>query len=606
MRRPFDFGSDISIYVHRVIGVNPCHVAESSQPRTRKAISSDPAKVPCIWLPFTDKSLAGFCTDSFVTMAKYDQVIMFLRGCAYHEAAHLVSGEPWIVVKQTTGAVWWSNDPNDPYPMEDVIQPIFCNLINDVNDFTFVPDKWAISVPYSTYLADTLFWNSPPNEPMEFSKYVTDQFNTVHREWEDRKADPDIDDPGEEPKAMGPGVTEIRRFQNMYLQYLRSLKVKYSGSGAVRSLPATDVAESIFNGKVIPLVKKIRNPKCSMNDRADAIVTLRNIFREFYAKVRTEGEPTFEELFDPMAPIITARPEATSKDGDDVPPSAPSYPEGEEPDPTARNKGHNKDTGPDGIKPEVLPHVDMIMSRKIAHTLNERLAMRRIERRVSGAKTGRRISRRRLPDLWTRPDDPRLRKPPALPRSEHADGHIVAVWDRSGSMSGAPGRVSIDTACTLFAALFFMPKVLVSYAHFGSPAEYVFESKPADLEKTIGKIATDLSPRGENDMPHGLHMALDILEKSRAYRKLILISNDGDLGSTRHNVIDEMDRAHKLKIPVVILDMNASYSCIEEMRDILTSKGRGADIEKFRKNVFRINDAHDLLHAVSSATLEYM
>jgi hypothetical protein len=605
MHRPYDLGTDISVYIHRTIGLYPCHIAESHQPRVRPAVPTDPGKVPSMWLPFTQDSMDRWMNKGFVDSCNHRDMIAFLRGMAYHESAHLLSGEPWVVIEEPSGNVWWSRDAFTKGPSGDRVQHFFLNLVNDVNDFTFVPTKWVISVPYTSFLVESLWYNSPSNDPAEWIDMQEKALIEAKKLWDELCAKPDVD-PGPEPTPMTAGVSEIRRFINMYLHFMRNLKIKYTGNAPVRTLPPSDSAHKIFNDKIIPLVKAIRTPACTMDTRAQKCLALRNICREYYATVKTDDDPEFEDLF--QDPEATSLPE-TSPKSDEEPEGeqpVPNFPPGEDPDPLNRTKGSSKEGKFKLNDAEKIPNVDLGIAREIAKTLNARLAARRIQRRPSTSGKGKRISRRRLPDLYTKEDKSRLFTPPFIPDPYTADGHVVAVWDRSGSMGGVPIRNELKAACTLFAGLFFIPKFKVTYIEFGSPAEVIFEDKPNDLKKGIEKISKHLQARGMNDVAHGASIGLDILKDSRAHRKVLIVANDGDLDSMEHDMLDELDRARSLKIPFMILDMNASYPFIQEMGSKLQQKGRGNEIEALKKNIFVINDPHDLLEATQKATLDSM
>ena len=116
----------VNYYVKRVIGINVI-LNDSPQP------CSINTEKPIIELPMTQETLGMFLGPEFVEHAPVELLFSIVIGLAYHEAAHLMSGEKHV----------------EPHLLD--------NIINDSNDFTYVPEQWKGSMPFTISLINTTY-----------------------------------------------------------------------------------------------------------------------------------------------------------------------------------------------------------------------------------------------------------------------------------------------------------------------------------------------------------------------------------------------------------------------------------------------------------------
>ena len=592
-----DLHLQVGRFVRHSVGIYPVIVQSSAQPRCRPAITvryRGTVKVigsPTIWLPVNGESLAKFLSQEYVDRATKVQCLAINMALAYHEGAHLVSGEPWQVhvlrdhsdpdpLKHET-RTWWSAADSDECPPSFKgglkIPDLFCNLVNDANDFTVVPRRWPISAPLTMMLCRVIFWMGLPLDPVERSALAGLDANTRC-------------------------LQEFSRLHRAYVWYLRSLKVRY-GDKIVTSIPARDPMSEPFL-QVKEIVRKARSP-IMMADRVPLIIDLFEVFKLYwqtcggtlddFLKVcikahdqtpgdtnpGTDAEKLLSEQGDPyMDPNLRDQVDAASEG------LAPQKRGG------GGSWGHKKTAESDVAYNDIdPPSVDTGTSRRVTQALSHKLVTRRIKSREQYAGVrGRKLAPKHLTDLFTDRRRKRLWRTPSIPTKKDPDCALAGIFDRSGSMSGEKEQLCRLAACTLYDALYHMQTIDLAYYGYGSPAFAIFEGRPSGGKNaTISRIVKKLGASGNNDVPDATHRALDWLSSSRASRKVIVIVNDGDLGGEKYTMKEEIARARRLKVDVVMIGVGTT---LDSMVEVLGSQ-----------NSFVLEDVSELPDLFNRVTL---
>ena len=530
-----------------------------------KIIASDPGYVSIV-LPVSDTMMYNAMDiqkgSSTSALFNWDHAI---TGISAHEVAHHISREPAIVywdIKTPSKKTILSSEEFVKIPKEERITLVkslmekrkngeirklsnkVINLVNDSNDFTVVPSVWPWTCKYTQYFIDFICWRigilperkSMTKKPVEME---------------------DMDD----------REIEFARLEIAMLQYLRTLRINYNGVD-ITNLPPKDTIYKYFT----EIREALRDLRISYNKKTINDLKIENatIIEDQAIKCWIDNGGTIEEFpwYLEEDTRLEIEPERVIEDpkrtmpkgvgpegiegiinsgGDRSADSDKSESIGED-----ETKGtHEPGTGSKIESSEIMDHVldkyrkegsvfeaDPQLSLDLAKAIFTKLSQNLEEKRMTAtAEKGRKISTRRMIDVFTDRANPRIWKDNRIPEEKRLDAHLVCVFDRSGSMSGEPGNKSRVFACSMLFGLSFYENIELSYIQFGSPANIIFDKKPKDIGTKIGEVFSILDPRGENDVPDGLYKALEILKDSTAKRRVIFITNDGDLatGQDRYN-----------------------------------------------------------------------
>jgi hypothetical protein len=565
-----------------------------------------------IAIPVTWATLLKFTNVNFMRKSTLKQRLMIRIALLGHEIAHWISGEPsrirvkrgspdrgkteWLTFDQFSSLApirrdMWVTNPEYTY-----LHPTIMNIINDVNDMNVVPKNWSWIEPYTRYLTDITFWlggNIVPrkgSDPPDFTKLSGDS-GTNQLVW---NAAPDY------TAAM----FDFERLHTASIQYIRQLRIRYDNR-ILRGIPEGDPIAPVF-AELRTYLREVRKHSTSMDERAQIIVDYTNVLFNYWLTFSLKVEdfpyylnPKVKEDTDTLADPVTGgspitggetpagKPEGEPSEGDgshpeETPDSArPDHmdevedDDTEDPpdteyemteddpvysDPANRGWSEGKAEVTPTVKVHGYPHVDQSIANRVGRIIHDKLAIQHeIDKIREPEVKGKRLTPKRFSDLYTRPDEPRVWRKPQVPSGKEADAHLITVYDKSGSMRGEPGEISRMMACTFLSGLWCYPSILLSNICFGRPAYVIYEDRPPRLGDGLETLWRELEPDGENDVPHGLMLALDIMEKSTAKKKLIMITNDGDYGSKVTTLMEQLDRAQKMKVPTIFFDMNSHH-----------------------------------------------
>ena len=205
--------SYVAYYIHGVIGLN-VKLIDSPQPCSINTAD------PVIELPMTPETLGQFLGPDFVGHAPVELLFSIVIGLAYHEAAHLLSGEPHV----------------KPHLLD--------NIINDSNDFTFVPRQWKGSMPFTISL-----------------------MNTTYRQGMDIKDIP-----------LTTRAEKLQALIHLSVSYMRKLRIRDQGNDC-RSLPTHHPLEPYFE-RIKPIMREAR--KANITRRPELVSKLYDVLKDFW------------------------------------------------------------------------------------------------------------------------------------------------------------------------------------------------------------------------------------------------------------------------------------------------------------------------------------
>ncbi len=491
----------VNYYVKRVIGLKVT-LNDSPQP------CSINTETPNIELPMSKETLGMFLGPEFVEHAPVELLFSIVIGLAYHEAAHLMSGEKHV----------------EPHLLD--------NIINDSNDFTYVPEQWKGSMPFTLSL-----------------------INTTYRQGTDFKNIP-----------INTCEEKLQALIHLSVTYMRKLRINNNGKD-IRNLPK--------NHELIPYFERIKKimratRKADVKNRPNLVKQLHKVLKDFWKKIHN-GKPqkqSLEEALNAAQPeirikltkedvkklkqilettgaiqkitgelkrtahavVIIEKQEAVKKDGEAL-----------------KRIQDLKDLG-SRITPEepdirTKPvNVNRELARKLKLALKPLLFERSLTRRKPSV-IGTKFSPSRFHEIKTQPEKPRIRKNIIRTGKAIVETEIILCFDRSGSMNGDKEEICKEVAGTFFTALETIPQAKIQILGFDTEVNLIKGNGHSKSSNTLSKIASGLSARGGTDFTLALYHTLTTIEKSRAHKKIIFMLTDGDIRGTLN--IDDLRRYAK-------------------------------------------------------------
>jgi len=525
-------------YVKRVIGID-VKLNDSPQPCSLKA------KKPQIELPMTRESLGMFLGEEFVEHAPVELLFSIVIGLAYHEAAHLMSGE------------------------KNIEPRLLDNIVCDSNDFNYVPSKWKGSMPFTISLV-----------------------NTTYRRGKDFK---DI--------RLGTRSEKLQALIHLAISYLRKLRIKVEGKD-VRSL-AQDHELTPYFERIKPIMREAR--KAPVKERPRLVKELQEVLKDFWEDTKDQNSSgqSLDEALEGMSQEITIS--LTTQDLEKLErelkksgglariagelkrvimsvaarEAAEEKRKDEEALKKVRNLGHLgskiSEEDPDIQAEPVIPNKEI--ARKLRQTLKPLLFERSIARRKPSI-TGTRFAPSRFHEIKTRTKEPRIRKEVLRTGRAEVETEIILCFDRSGSMSGENERVTKEVAATFHEAIKTIPQARLNILGFDTEVTLIKGNGKAGGREVLSKIGSGLSARGGTEFPQALYEALRLAEKNSSHKKLVIMLTDGDI----HGEIDLDD-----------LLRYARHQAVE----VFTIGVQGSDKESLQQNLGRnqviyVEDIHEL------------
>lgn len=502
--------SYVAYYIHRVIGLD-VKLTDSAQP------CSINSKDPIIELPMTKETLGEFLGEDFVDHAPVELLFAIVVGLAYHEAAHLKSGEPHV-------------------------QPhILDNVINDANDFTFVPDTWKGAMSFTISL-----------------------INMTYRQGMDL---------GHVPQTTR--EEKLQTLIHLAVTYMRKLRIRNNGKD-VRSIPDKHELAAYF-ARITPIVRAAR--KVPVTKRPDLVKQLYEVLKDFWdnSQAPCERGMTLDQALDQSNPMISI--ELSAKDAASLKKSLEKLgtiqkaageltrtlhaviriEQEEEKKQTQEAMKRIAELGDLGSQlgeaqpdPDADPvSIDHGIVRKLRQTLRPLLQDRAISRRTP-AVVGSRFAPSRFHEIKTRPDEPRIRKEVKRIGKTSVETGIILCFDRSGSMSGDKEQTCKEIAGSLYEAIRGIPQASTSIMGFDTTVDMIIDTKNGSREQAMKRIASGLSARGGTNFPLAFYQAIIKAIKKTARKKIITMLTDGDITGNIH--IDDLVRFadhHQLHVMVI-------------------------------------------------------
>jgi len=533
-------------YIKRVIGLDVA-LADSQQP------CSITTKQPIIELPMTRETLVEFLGPEFVKHASVELLFSIVIGLAYHEAAHLMSGE-------------------------DHVEPhILDNIINDSNDFTFVPKKWKGSMPFTISLINTTYCQG-----MDFKNIPT-----------------------------GTKEEKLRALIHMAITYMRKLRIRNNGKD-IRNLPQKHPLEQYFE-RIKPIMREAR--KAKIKNRPDLVKQLHEVLKDFWENTNDHNsqQQPFEEVLSAAQPEI--RIELTAKD-------VKRLKQGLEKLGTMNTiagelkrtanaviiqearEEKRKDELPikridelDNLgsriskeEPDISAYpveVNFELVRKLRRALKPLLFERFFSRRKPSL-VGTRFAPSHFHEIKTQPKKPRIRKAVFRIGRAEVETEIILCFDRSGSMSGDKEEVCKEVAGTFYQALETIPNAKIQILGFDTEVSIIKRNGETHSHHVLSKISAGLSARGGTDFPLALYCALQTAKKSRAHEKIVFMLTDGYINGSIS--LDDLNRyAKHLNTRVITIGISGSDEKIFK--------------DQFgRDNVIYIEDIHTLPNILRKKT----
>ena len=230
-----------------------------------------------ISIPIKDATIASFIfgKSSSKKIALIDADIIS-SALLMHEIAHVINKEPFIIDKRSSMSYAFKEfselieeEKNNLLNSPDTVPTIVTNLINDVNDFTFIPSTWRWATPYMQYLSDLYTFSKKL-----YTKKRVDS-NLTEKEKKEKQTDYAI---------------ELNRAIQLYITYMRTLRFVYD-KRITRNIDKDDrlYEDSI---KIKEIVRTIRVPWATYETRVKASIDLDDLLMDIWIR---NGGPTRED-----------------------------------------------------------------------------------------------------------------------------------------------------------------------------------------------------------------------------------------------------------------------------------------------------------------------
>lgn len=466
-------------YVKKVIGL-PWPVIDHPQPGVIEAPETK------IYLPMSMETLGQLLGEGFVRSARLELLFSIVIGLAYHEVAHLLSGE-----KETN--------------------PKFLNnLICDSNDFNFVPQRWKGSIPFTLSLT-----------------------NAWYRQGKD--------------VAQIPVNTDKEKLQalvHLAITYLRKLRVKYGGQD-VKVLPQDHPLCQHFE-QIKPIMKKAR--RYPVKRRPQLVKRLYQVFKDFWGQdeERDFGDVELElkdELFPQDAKELAGSLKSSGAGRKiqeelrrvviEVETAAAKEVEKEAEKAIKRVERWNKknlnrpeiEINTEGISPASFDETIVRALRKSLKPLLFERSLARCRPSVKGTK----FCPQRFYQIKTNPQSPVIKREVLRIGRALTETEILLCFDRSGSMLGEKEQITKEVAATLYVALLPIPQARVQILGFDDGVVLIKDDQTQSKEEVLKRISVGLSARGGTDFPLALRESINLLQRAKAHKKICFMLTDGDL-----------------------------------------------------------------------------
>ena len=477
-------------YVKRVIGANH-QVIDSPNPCSIKK------KDPEIHLPLTETTLSEFLGEEFVQNAPPQLLFSIVIGLAYHETAHLESGE------------------------KDVKPHLLNNVICDSNDTNYVPNTWKGSIPFTLAL-----------------------INTTHKQSPDTTQIP-----------LQTTQDKLQALIHLTVTYMRKLRIKHNQQN-VRSLPQNHPLFDHFE-KTKNIAKKART--ASIQQRPKLVKQLHRILKEFWTEENKKDPqpPSFTKTLGEVKPelktqltagdaeqILQTLKQGGSFDGikaeyDKTAILVKAEEQREEQKKTQQaiqlienyNASHSDES--EEIQETDMPPVgvDEVIVARLRKALQPLLFERSIKRRTPSI-IGSKFCPGNFYQVKTNPEQPKIKKEVKKITRTVDETEIILCFDRSGSMTGEKEEITKQVAGTLYKAISTIPKAKIQIIGFDDKTTLIKGAKPEPINHVLKKINTGLTARGGTNLPQALLHTLKTITKNTAHKKLIITLTDGDLNGS--------------------------------------------------------------------------
>ncbi len=525
-------------YVRRVIGIDVI-LDDSPQP------CSVNTEKPRIELPMTRESLGMFLGEEFVDQAPVELLFSIAVGLAYHEAAHLLSGEKHV----------------EPHLLD--------NIVCDSNDFNFVPGAWKGSMPFTICLVNTTYLQAT-------------NLNDL---------------------PLGTRNDKLQALIHLAINYLRKLRIKVGGKD-VRSLEQGHPLEPYFE-RIKPIMREAR--KTPVEDRPRLVKELYEVLKDFWedSKPRqgSKGQSLDEALNGMRQEItITLTAQNLAKLARDLQNSGglariarelkrvvisvavQEASEEKKKDQAALMKLQALGSGSSLDMMEPDPQAEpATANHEVAGKLRQALKPLLFERSIARRKpslTGSRFAPSRFHEIKTRPEAPRLRKDVLRTGRAPVETEIILCFDRSGSMAGDKEEITKEVAATFHEALQPVTQARLAILGFDTEVNLIKASSKTCGSEAPARIGSGLTARGGTNFPLALYEALLQAQKSAARKKLVIMLTDGDIHG-QISLDDLLRFARQSKTEVITIGVQGSDK-------------ESLEHELGKDQVIYVEDIHDL------------
>ncbi len=546
-------------YVRRVIGFT-IPVEDSPEP----CAIYKPRQV--LQLPISEPTLGEFLGEEFVANASRELLFSIVVGLAYHESAHLLSGEA-----------------NDTKPA------ILNNVICDSNDFNFTPQTWPGSIPFTISLNNTTYEQSTDLKKMPLK---------TKRQ-------------------------KLSALLGIAINFMRKRRVKFNGKD-VRSLPKSHTLHKTFE-KLKPIAKEAR--KAEIKDRPKLVKRLFKVLKDFWIEEerkkqkqagsggdKGQGKKSGKSSASNLTPEMVDKIAKSSGFGN----RKLSKSDAAKLQKLAERNGVldkyreamrkvEKDIAKESVermhscieKPYDLeeqketapgiPDINESIVGEVRNSLRPMLFQRTIKR-MAPSVVGERFSPSHFHEIKTNPKEARVRKEVRRIARIIDETSIILCFDRSGSMAeGAKEEVTIQIASTLYKALSTIPRVKAQVLGFDDVPQLIKGKKSVSLDTVLRRIPVGLSAQGGTNFSLALKECLRLAKEIPAHKKLVIILTDGDLRGEL-SIEDLLQYADTYNIKVICIGVQGSDEL--ELREYFS-----------KERVIYVERIHDLPAKLKQVTL---
>ncbi len=181
-------------------------------------------------------------------------------------------------------------------------------------------------------------------------------------------------------------------------------------------------------------------------------------------------------------------------------------------------------------------------------------------------------------------------------RTTSDERDIVLVLDVSGSMSGNPIKET-RKAAENFITTILKEDASIGIVTYDDAAEMV--SDFSMNESKLVTMANDISSGGSTNIEGGLLLAEEMLENSKAKKKIIVLMSDGEpnVGKEGQDLIDYADTIKNKGISIYTLgffsDMSYGKSAAQKLMEDIASEGYHYEVDNADDLVFFFGDIAD-------------